>query len=126
MSSPYLYGTPKTAIGQATVANTGLDGSGTLADVLTAGANGSIVVGVVVEAIATTTAGMVRLFHYDGTNNRLIAEVLVTAITPSGTVKAFTEAWAPPFPLVIPTTGKLKATTHTGDDFNIIASYGDL
>lgn len=126
MSSPYAYGTPKTAIGQATVANTNLDGTGTLADVFTAGANGSMLVGVVVQAIATTTAGMVRLFHFDGTNNRLIGEVPVTAITPSGTVEAFRRTWTPDFPLVIPTTGKLKAASHTGDDFNVIASYGDL
>lgn len=126
MATPYYYGTPKTAIGQAVTANTNRDGTGTLADVFTAGANGSILIGVLIEALGDTSAGMVRLFHYDGTNNRLIAEVDVDAITVSGTVKAFTDTWAPPYPLVIPTTGKLKASTHTGDDFNVIAIYGDL
>jgi hypothetical protein len=126
MSSPYYYGTPKTAIGQAVTANSGRDGSGTLADVFSGGANGSVLVGVAVQAIGTVSDGMVRLFHYDGSNNRLLAEIEVTATTPSASAAAFEAVWAPTFPVVIPSGGKLKASTETGDDFNVVASYGDL
>lgn len=127
MSSPYFSGTPKSSTAVVSTANTNRDGTGTLADLLTAGSSGSLVNGVTFHATGTVADGMIRIFHYDGTNNRLIGELKVTAATPDANVEAWSGEWAPRFPLFIPaTTGKLKASTHNGDTFHACTSHGDL
>jgi uncharacterized membrane protein len=72
-------------LAQLSVANTNRDGTGTLVDILTAAAAGTRVDALEIVAAGTTTAGVVRLFLYDGTNNRLFKEILVDAVTPSTT-----------------------------------------
>ena len=111
--------TPRAAFGQVTTANTNRDGTGTIATIFTAGASGSRVDDIVVQATATTTAGMVRLFLHDGTNARLWAEVPVTAVTPSGTVQAFTASLLNQS-LVLPNGWSLRASTNNAETFNII------
>lgn len=109
---------------QISTANTARDGSGTLGTILTAPAAPSIgarVEGVRIIATTTTTAGMVRIFITDGTTTRLIAEVPVTAITPSGTVQAFSaDLDTGMFPLVLPPGWSLKAGTNNAETFNVI------
>ena len=80
--------TPKNSGAQIATANTARDGTGTLGTVYTAGASGSRIDSIGIQATGTTTAGMVRLFvSIDaGTTKRLIAEVPVLANTASATV----------------------------------------
>lgn len=111
--------------GQVSVANAGRDGTGTLVDIVTAGTKGTLIELIRVVAIVTTTAGMIRLFLFDGVNNRLYAEVLVTAIVPSATVAAFSAELIPTKPLVLPTGWKLKASTEKAEAMNVIATGGD-
>src|SRR5438876_10509487 len=82
--------------GMATInsANAALDGSGTLGttiwDVITGASKGTLIKTVTVKAQVTTTVeGMVRLFVYDGTNTKLIAEIEVPALAKSATNPAF-------------------------------------
>lgn len=110
--------TPKSALAQLSAANTLRDGTGTIATVLSAGTSGSRVDDIVITATGTTTAGMVRLFLHDGTNARLLREVPVTAITPSGTVQAFT-ASLPNLALVLAPGWSLRASTHNAESFNV-------
>jgi hypothetical protein len=118
--------TPATAVAQVTAANTNRDGTGTIVTVLTAGASGTRVDDVVITATGTTTAGMVRLYVHDGTNARLLREVSVTAITPSGTVSAFTSSIFN-LQLLLKTGWSLRASTHNAETFNIIvARAGDF
>jgi len=126
MSSPYFSGTPKSSTVSFGTANTNRDGSGVLADLVTAGASGSMVNGVTVRGTGTTTAGMIRVWHYDGANNRLVGELVVTAITPTASVEVWSGAWAPVFPMFIPSGGKLKLSTHNAETFHAISSHGDL
>lgn len=123
---PVFIATPKIWMAQATAANTARDGTGTLVDVVTAGPSGSRIDFVDVKAIGTTTGGMVRLFVHDGTNTRLLDEVAISAVTPSGTVQAYKDALAFLGGLVLPTGWKLKAGTHNAESFNLIARGGDL
>jgi hypothetical protein len=128
---PQYASTPKVGIGQISTANTNRDGTGTIGTVFTAGASGSRIDRAVVSATGTTTAGMVRLFLHDGTNARLYCEMAVTAITPSGTTKAFNdtfEAVTTPdlFPLVLPNGWSLRASTHNAESFNVTAVGGDF
>lgn len=129
-STPVFIGTPKCAVAQISTANTARDGTGTIGSVYTAGASGSRIDRVVLTATGTTTAGMIRLFIYDGTNNRLIREIPVTAVTPG----ASTPAWSCSidasidalFPCFIVNTYILKASTHNAETFNVAAFGGDF
>ena len=113
------------AVGQVTAANTNRDGTGTIATILTAGAEGTLIEMVRVQAVGTTTAGMIRLYIHDGSNARLWAEILVTAITPSGTVEAWEGEYVPTKPLVLPTGYSLRASTHNAETFNVFALGGN-
>lgn len=110
--------TPRAAVGQVSTANTNRDGTGTLATIFTAGSSGSRVDDIVIQAVGTTTAGMVRLFLHDGTNARLWGEVPVTAVTPSATVQAFTSSLLNQA-LVLPSGWSLRASTHNAETFNV-------
>ena len=132
MSTSAQYAsTPKTAINSISTANTARNGTGTIATIYTAGSSGSRIERVVVIAQGTTTAGMVRLFIYDGTTAWLYAEIPVAAITPSSTVPAFVatlQAFSNPdlMPLTLPTGYSLRAATNNAETFNVIAVGGDF
>ena len=136
MSSAANYSNvPKVGIATISTANTNRDGTGTLGTVFSAASSGSRIDMIQIQAVGTTTAGMVRLFVHDGTNAKLIGEVSVTAVTPSGTIPA----WAAllvgspngvyggvPLPLILPTGYSLRAGTHNAESFNINAFGGDF
>lgn len=109
-------------------ANTARDGTGTIGTVLTPGADGSRVDGVRIQATGTTTAGVVRLFVRASAGGTwyLLAEILVTAVTPSTTVQAWSYDWIPQVPLVLASGNLLGASTHNAETFNVhpqAASY---
>ncbi len=114
--------TANTAMAQIATANGELDGTGTIGDVLTAASNGTEIVSVTVKAIVNTTAGMIRLFLYDGSNTKLLTEIPVEATTKSATAHSFSRR--------ITFNGNgfslkagwhLKASTEKAETFNIIA-----
>jgi len=112
-------------MGQVTVANSNLDGTGTLVTVVTGDVEGTRIDLVTVKAIVTTTAGMIRLFLYDGTNTRLHKEIPVTAITPGAAVESFSAEWAPSEPIVLPdSTWELRASTENAEAMNVFAFGG--
>ena len=116
--------TPRSAVAQVSTANTNRDGTGTLVTVFTAASTGSRIDDIVVQAVGTTTAGMVRLFlSFDGgTTNRLFAEIPVSAVTPSATVQAFRVAMLDMALLLPNANALLRASTHNAETFNIIVS----
>lgn len=123
--------TPRCGVGQVSVANTNRDGTGTIVTVFSAGASGSRIDAIDLKAVGTTTAGMIRLFIHDGTNARLLTEVPVTAITPSGTLPSWeaqlnTNTMTQVLPLVLPTGYSLRAATNNAETFNVIALGGDF
>lgn len=123
--------TPKCSIGQVSVANTNRDGTGTIATVFSAGASGSRIDAIDLKAVGTTTAGMIRLFIHDGANARLLTEVPVTAVTPSGTLPSWevqlnTNTMTQVLPLLLPAGYSLRAATNNAETFNIIALGGDF
>lgn len=127
MSASAQYAaTPRAALGQVTVANTNRDGTGTLATVFTAGASGSRIDDIYIAATGTTTAGVVRLFIYDGTSNRLWQEILVTAVTPSTTQQVWNYALLNQA-LILPNGYILKGSTNNAETFNInVTRAGDF
>jgi hypothetical protein len=78
-----------------------------------------------IVATGTTTAGVVRIFVYNGTNYFLLREVLVSAITPSTTVAVFSSTLV--FSnLVIPTGYSIRVTTNNAETFHVSAFGGDF
>lgn len=95
-TAPIFITTPRSPFVNFATANTARDGTGTIATLYTGAANGSFFRRFRVQASVTTTAGVIRIFHkISGGTFRLKREILVTAITPSTTVEAFSDEWAP-------------------------------
>ena len=120
-----FVGTPKEWMAQVSVANTNRDGSGTVVDLVTGATNGTRIDAVRVQAAGTTTAGVIRVFVYDGTNTRLEREILVNAVTPSTSIEAFSADRPLPFPIVLQTGWKLRVSTNNAETFNVFALGGD-
>lgn len=122
---PLYIDIPRTWVAQVSASNSNLNGTGTLVDVVTPGANGSRIDFIEIKAAVTTTAGMVRLFIYNGSTTRLIKEIAVTATTASAAVPAYSTTWTPVSPLSLLSTETLKASTENGEAINIVAYGGD-
>ena len=130
-TTPIFTLTPIIGMAEISTANTALDGSGTLGTVVTGGTNGTRITRITIQATATTTAGVIRLFIADnaGTPNiRLWREVLVPAITPSTTVLAFisTISLTGEAAVHLPASYTLRASTHNAEAFNIFAEGGNF
>ena len=126
-ATPIFTQTPKNAFGQTATANTNRDGTGTIATVVTAGANGAKVFTIVVEATVTTTAGTVRLYHSNdgGTTWRVFEEITVPVVTASASVAAF--RWEKSYEnlVLVATNGKIGFAPHNAESFACSAFYGD-
>lgn len=128
-TAPIFTGTPKCSFAQVSTANTARDGTGTLATIYTAGSSGSRIEHIDISAAGTVTAGAVRLFISDGTNNRLWKEVMVIATTPSTSVQAWNATVITSNlyqVLILPNGYSLKASTHNAETFNVFAFGGDF
>ena len=121
--------TPGLTLAQVSAANANLDGSGTVVTVLAGSATGRRINKITVKAIVTTTAGMVRFYLYDGTNTRLYLEILVTAITKSASVAAFTSTtlyYDSDAPILPSASYELRASTEKAEAMNIIVEWADF
>jgi hypothetical protein len=108
--------------GQVTIssANTRRDGTGTMGDVITGAANGTLIKSVFIKAQTNTTEGMIRLFVYTGASNPvLIGEIPVSNITKSSRDKSF-ETYLE-LDLFLQSGDTLKASTENAETFNVIA-----
>lgn len=109
---------------QISTANANRDGTGTMGTLLTAGANGTRIDRLVVKATVTTTAGTIRIFVHDGTNTRLIREIVVAAITVGASTAAFESDLVTP-DLYLPTSShQLRVSTEKAETFNVYAFGG--
>ncbi|MDW8259432.1 MAG: hypothetical protein RML32_08310 [Gammaproteobacteria bacterium] len=114
---------------QIATANTNRDGTDTMGTVLTGASTGTVINLIRVVATGTTTAGVVRLFLHDGTNTRLLQEILVPAITPSTTVPVFSRSLMYVYPeiLFLPSASwQLRASTNNAETFNVFAFGANL
>lgn len=129
-TTPAFVATPVVGAQTISTANTNRDGTGTTAVLATGAANGTRIDSVLAAAVGTTTAGMLRFYIDTGAGTAasifLLAEMSVTAITPSGTVKVFTGeiVWARG--LVLPNGYKLIVSTHNAETFDVTAYGGNF
>ena len=125
-SSPAYAATPNIGSQLLTNSDASYTAPSVVSTLLTAGANGTRVNRVVVKAVATTVAGKLLLWLYDGTTYHLYDEFDITAVTLSTTVDAFRVERAY-YDLVMKTGWSLRATlsvTQTGIMATALA--GDL
>jgi len=125
-ASPTFTSTPVAARADLSAANTNRDGTGTIVDIVSAAAAGTVIEKIVVQATATTTAGMVRLYVHNGTSYRLFKEYAVTAVSATASVAAYRATDTFDVPLVLPTGYKIAASTHNAETFAVHALGGDL
>lgn len=125
-STANFFSTPRTAVAQVTTANTNRDGTGTIATVITGAANGTRVDDIEISAVASSAAGVVRLYLHDGTNSRLLREILVGTITASNTVAAFNSRLTDLGIILASASWSIRASTHNAETFNIcVTRAGD-
>lgn len=89
----------------------------------------SISVNAAASAIGgATTAGLVGIWLWDGTNAYLIEEIQVTAVTPSATTPSFSATWVPDQPIVLPAAHRLyvstSVTTTAAANALVVTAYG--
>jgi hypothetical protein len=130
MSSSAQYAsTPKVGSALLTTADTSLTAPTTVGTVLSAGASGTRIDYIEVQGVATTVAGLINLFIYDGSTYILWQQMPVLAITSSTTVPAWfsilsSNSNANIMPLTIPTGYSLRATTSIAQTGVRVIAYG--
>jgi hypothetical protein len=120
---------PKVGSALLTTADTSLTAPSTVGTVFTAGSSGSRIDYIAIQGVATTIAGLINLFIYDGTTYFLWQQIPVQAVTSSTTAPAFTailssNSNANIMPLNIPTGYSLRATTTTAQTGVRVIAYG--
>lgn len=95
-------------------------------DVVAGGTSGSQLLGITLKGVGTTSAGLVKLYLYDGTNRRLLIELYVNSITASSTVAGWVATYADPY-LFLPTSSwKIQAELSVTNTIDIIARVEDV
>lgn len=111
--------TGNTAIAVLSTANSNLDGTGTIVNLITGANSGTIVKRITIKAQGNTTQGMVRIFVYVSSIYYLIREIEVPAITKDGKHQAFIAEINEPFYLM--SGWALRASTENGETFIVTA-----
>jgi diphthamide biosynthesis methyltransferase len=130
MSTTAQYAsTPKVGSALLTTADTSLTAPTTVGTVFTAGSSGSRIDYIEVMGVATTVAGLINLFIYDGSTYSLWQQIPVLAVTTSTTAASFTavissNSNANVMPLTIPTGYSLRATTTVAQTGVRVIAYG--
>lgn len=130
MSTTAQYAsTPIVGTALLTTADTSLTAPTTVGTVLSAGSSGSRIDYIEIIGVATTVAGLVNLFIYDGTTYHLWQQVIVQAVTTSTTTPAYvavisSNSDANVMPLTLPTGHSLRATTTVTQTGIKVIAYG--
>lgn len=116
--------TSQTGIAIATTANSNLDGTGTLYDLITGASNGTLVKRIIIKAQGSTALGMVRIFFKAGASTWLMQEVTVPNITQAATDQTFIAVLDEPF--YLESTYLLRVTTQWSNTFIVSAEGLDF
>jgi hypothetical protein len=129
-TTPQYAATPGRANVQVSAANTAIDGTGTIVTVVAGTVDGRRVRRVAVTgAVATGLANRISFFIStdNGSTNRFLCDVLLSAATVSGTVRG-QYAEIPELVGVVlqGTSTLLRAATHVAQATNVDCEYADL
>lgn len=123
--APNFAATPRVGAVGISTADTSRTAPTNVGIVLTAGSSGSRIDEINVVAMGTTTANVVRLFLFDGTNYFLMQEVLIAPLTPSvvAPVVTYISTYSN---LMLPSGWSLRATTNNAESYEVLAFGGDF
>jgi hypothetical protein len=125
-AEPVFAVTPRIGSTNVATANTNRDGSGTVATLITGAATGTRVAEIVVKARVTTTAGMVRVFLYDGTNYRFLDEYAIAVATVSATVQGVRVSTTYSNLILPSASWSIVVSTHNAESIDVTAFGADL
>jgi hypothetical protein len=91
-AAPAFAAVPKIGATTVATANTGRDGTGTIATVVTAASGGTQIREVDFKGLGTTAAANIVLYLHDGSTYTVLTEIPVTAITASTTTASYSSA----------------------------------
>jgi hypothetical protein len=130
MSTSAQYAsTPVFGSATLSTADTSLTAPTTVGTILTAGASGTRIDYIEIQGVATTVAGLINLFVFDGTNYILWQQLPVQAVTSSTTAPAFALALSSNgnsniMPLTLPTGHSLRAAASVAQTGVRVSAYG--
>lgn len=125
-ANPSFISAPRIGVASLSAANTALDGTGTIADLITGVAAGTRILEIDAQCSATSAAALVNLFLWNGTAWTLFDQISITAATVSNTVKA-NRNFTAYTNLVLPdATWKVGCTTTIAQATRVYALGGDL
>lgn len=124
---PKFIDKPLIGMGSLSSAETSRTAPTSTAKIATGKPAGTVIELLRAVATATTTAGMIRFFLFDGVTYFFWKELPVAAITPSPTVPAWEKEFVPTGgSMTLPDTIELHAATEKGEAFKVFAFGGDL
>ena len=125
-ANPSFISTPRIGVASVSTANTAIDGTGTITDLITGAAAGTRILEIDAQCSATSAAALINLFLWDGTAWTLFDQISITAATSSTTVKA-SRNFTAYTNLVLPdATWKVGCTTTISQATRVYALGGDL
>ena len=125
-ANPAFISTPRIGVASVSTANTAIDGTGTITDLLIGVAAGTRVFEINAQCSATSAAALINLFLFDGTNWHLFDQISVTAATVSTTVKG-NRNFSVYNNLVLPSASwKVGCTTTIAQATRVFALGADL
>ena len=125
-ANPSFISAPRIGRASLSSANTALDGTGTIVDLITGAAAGTRILQIDAQCSATSAAALVNIFLWDGTAWTLFDQISITAATASNTVKA-NRNFTAYTNLVLPdATWKVGCTTTIAQAIRVYALGGDL
>ena len=129
-SKPGFAATPRQGQASIATAEVSLTAPTNIGTVFTAGANGSRIERLRAVGAATTVAGLVNVFLYDGSIYRLIRAIVVGAATPSATAAAWGSDGSGMISfeggLMLPSGWSLRVATTQAQTIHVTADGADL
>ena len=127
-TSPQFIYTPRIAMANTATANTAIDGTGTITEVISGATGGTRVLEVVVKLAATSAAAQVNMFLTtdSGTTWRVFDSVTVSAATVSTTVASNRTSRTYANLLLASSAHRVGFTTTIAQSTNVFALGGDL
>ena len=116
--------TANTGTALISTANSGLDGTGTTATVITEAGSGTLIKNIICKAQANTTKGMIRLFISSGGTIVLVDEIEVQAVIQSAIAASFERSFNVNYYLMA--GASLLASTQNAERFVITALGLDI
>lgn len=125
-ANPSFISAPRIGVASLSTANTAIDGTGTITDLITGVAAGTRILEIDAQCSATSAAALINLFLWNGTAWTLFDQISITAATSSNTVKA-NRNFTAYTNLVLPdATWKVGCTTTISQATRVYALGGDL